>query len=329
MVRNGTVKRSTLEGHVRRLLEVKYDLGLFHNPFIPEDIDSQTITASHINLTLEAAHKGIILLENRNATLPINPTQQNIRKIAVVGPFSDTFNFGSYSGMSGTGPSSNASTIRQGIIEHVASKYPNVTLVSAWGANTWSYNSQYTIPGYLLSTNGSSGGLTGTYFADTEFKEPILQTIEIPNRDWGLYPPTGLSSNNFSVIWEGELEVPVSSDVEGWLGVAVDGNNTAKLYVDGKLVAQSNATLSGNMQPTIESFTYITANSSAPPIGGSPFTFKPFTKHQIRIEYRAWVYGARTVNDGTVNAQVQLFWNLVDRKDAIDKVSNGTLFIII
>ncbi|RFU35513.1 hypothetical protein B7463_g839, partial [Scytalidium lignicola] len=322
LVKNGTVKKSTLQSHVRRILDLKYDLGLFHNPYIPEDIDPQALTASHLPLTLEAAYKSIVLLENRNATLPIDPPKQNISKIAVVGPFSDVLNFGDYSGMAGSGPPANASTIRQGIVEQITSKYPNVTITSAWGSNTWQYNSQYAIPGYHLSANGSVGGLVATYFADTEFKDPAFRTVEIPNRDWGLYPPNGLPSNNFSVIWEGELDVPVNCDVDGWIGVAVGGNDTAKLYIDGKLVAQSNTTLLGNMQPTIESYAYITANGSAPPLGASEFTFKPLSKHHIRIEYQAWVYVVRSLSASTINAQVQLFWNLVDRKDAISQAKS-------
>ncbi|KAH8805249.1 glycoside hydrolase family 3 protein [Xylogone sp. PMI_703] len=320
LVNNGTVKKSTLQSHVRRILDLKYDLGLFHNPFIPEDIDPQALTISHTPLTLEAAHKSIVLLENRNATLPINPSKQNISTIAVIGPFSDILNFGDYSGMSGTAPSANASTIREGIVEQIKSKCSNVKVLSAWGTNTWQYNGQYPIPGYHLSVNGSAGGLKATYFADTEFKEPVFQAVEVPNRDWGLYPPYNLlPSNNFSVIWEGELDVPVTSEVEGWIGVAVGGNTTAKLYIDGQLVAQSNSTPSGIMQPTIEGYTYIVSNSSSPPLGAFDFTFKPSSKHQIRIEYQAWVYAVRSLSTGTINSQVQMFWNLVDRKKAISQ----------
>lgn len=93
MVANGSVALSTLQSHVRRILAVKHDLGLFDNPYIPEIIDSQSLTAKHVPLTLEAAQKSIVLLENRNATLPIQPAAQNIDKIALIGPFSDVLNY--------------------------------------------------------------------------------------------------------------------------------------------------------------------------------------------------------------------------------------------
>ncbi len=93
LVTNGSVALSTLQSHVRKILAVKYDLGLFEKPFIPDDINSQTLTEAHVPLTLEAAQKSIILLENRNKTLPIKPVEQNISKIALIGPFSDTLNY--------------------------------------------------------------------------------------------------------------------------------------------------------------------------------------------------------------------------------------------
>jgi beta-glucosidase-like glycosyl hydrolase len=87
LVANGSVALSTLHSHVRRILGVKHDLGLFHNPYIPENVNSQSLTAAHVPLTLEAAQKSIVLLENRNATLPLKPAVQNISKIALIGPF--------------------------------------------------------------------------------------------------------------------------------------------------------------------------------------------------------------------------------------------------
>jgi beta-glucosidase-like glycosyl hydrolase len=93
LINNGSVALSTLQSHVSRILGVKYDLGLFENRYIPETINSQALTNAHVPLTLEAAQKSIVLLENRNSTLPLRPDVQNIRKIALIGPFGDTLNY--------------------------------------------------------------------------------------------------------------------------------------------------------------------------------------------------------------------------------------------
>lgn len=213
------------------MLGVKYDLGLFDNRFIADDVDSDAITQSHIPLALEAAQKSIVLLENRNSTLPLIPSeQQQLKTIALVGPFVDTFNYGDYSGQFGGYPVEYASTIRQAVSEHLTENFPETEVVTSWGANSWTYNGQYNIPPYLLSVNGTPGGLQATYYANPNFTDPKVHKIETPTLDWGLYPPTGLPSNNFSVIWEGNLSSPVDAEVDGWLGVAVYANIPSKLY---------------------------------------------------------------------------------------------------
>jgi hypothetical protein len=58
-----------------------------------------------------------------------------------------------------------------------------VSLVSSWGSNTWLYNGQYNIPGYLLSADGVPGGLRATYYADTNFSQAVFTQQETPNRD--------------------------------------------------------------------------------------------------------------------------------------------------
>ncbi|KAJ5621133.1 beta-glucosidase [Penicillium lagena] len=319
LIGNGTLTKTTLQSLVRRILAVKYDLGLFDNPYIPEDVDSHAITASHVPLTLEAAQKSIVLLENHNSTLPIRPLQQDIRRIALIGPFSDIFNYGDYSGQWGGYPVKNASTIRQGILQHLSKEFPQTELLTSWGANTWTYNAQYNIPPYLLSANGTSGGLLATYYASPDFNDARFQKIETPSLDWGLYPPVGLPSNNFSVIWEGKVTVPVDSSIEGWFGVAVYPNTTAKLYIDGKLLVEAEATLSGNILSNIPGLSYTSVNSTVAPPGSAPFTFRKSATHDVRLEYQAWNYFQKVENVNSLNAQVLMFWNLVDQTDPIGK----------
>lgn len=130
---------------MRRFLGVKWDLGLFSNPYIPEDIDAEALTTEHIPLTLEAAQKSIVLLENRNNTLPLHA--QNCGKIALIGPFSDILNYGDYSGQFGQYPVAHSSTIREGIVQILGKDVASTDLLTAWGANTWVSNLQYPIPG--------------------------------------------------------------------------------------------------------------------------------------------------------------------------------------
>lgn len=318
LVKNGTVSRATLEGKMRCILGVKYDLGLFHDPYIPDDINPDSLTESHTPLTLEAAQKGIVLLENRNATLPLG-TGGSGKKLALIGPFGDILNYGDYSGQFGMYPVARSSTLRQGLLSHLDQSNSSTKLVGSTGANTWLANAQYPIPGYHLSANGTSGGLQATYFADTSFSQPLVHKMEVPVGDWGLYPPPGLPSNNFSAVWEGDLTVPVNIETEGWLGVAISANTTASLYVDGKLLSTVALTTGGNILSNIPPRTYNLVNSTAPPPGSAPFTFQPGAKHHIRLEFQAYNLYQKIQNQNSLNAEILLFWNLVDRTSPVDK----------
>ncbi|KAK5991890.1 putative beta-glucosidase I-like protein [Cladobotryum mycophilum] len=309
LVANGTVPLKTLQSHVKKILGVKWDLGLFKNAFIPDHIDPLAIVDGHQDVALESAHKTIVLLKNDNQTLPLNPSG---KKIALVGPFADTLNLGDYAGALGQYPAKYATTIRQGILDNLKAKGSSPDqLKSSWGTNSWEYNNQYVIPAYLLSANGSSGGLQATYFANTNFTGSKITRVETPSLDWGIYPPPGLTSNNFSAIWEGELESPVDVDLNGWVGLAVGPNSTSKLYIDNKLVSSKEYGPQGNLLGTIEGYGWIQANSTLPPQGGVQFAFKKGAKHHVRIEFQSWNEYKKTANINSVNSQLLFWWNLV------------------
>jgi hypothetical protein len=121
-------------------------------------------------------------------------------------------------------------------------------------------------------------------------------------------------------VWEGELAVPVDRDVHGWLGVGVNANTTARLFIDDALVAESPLTLSGNIIGNVEQLSYDVTNGTGPPPGASAFTFVKGATHKIRVEFQAWNYVQKFENVNSVNAQIELFWNLVDREDPVGQV---------
>ncbi|KAF2706004.1 glycoside hydrolase family 3 protein [Pleomassaria siparia CBS 279.74] len=317
LLANGTVEENLLRSKVRKILGVKYDAGLFDDPYIADSIDPYQLVTDHIPLTLEAVQKSIVLLENRNSTLPLDVDGKSLKKIALIGPFGDILNYGDYSGTYGMYPVANSSTLREGILNYIDGS--DTKLVSSMGANTWLYNAQYPIPGNHLASNGTSGGLLANYFADTNFSEPLVQKMETPVGTWGLYPPPNLPSNNFSATWEGELDAAVDCEVQGWLGVAVGANTTAKIYIDNKLHVEVALTTAGNIMSNIPERAYSVVNSTLPPPGSAPFTFLPGLKHHIRLEYQTWSLYQKIENLGSLNAQVLLFWNLVDRQAAVEK----------
>jgi len=79
---------------VRRVLRVKFWLDLFDNPYVDE-IQAEEISHSveHQNLALRMAREGIILLKNKDETLPI---PESVKRLAVIGPQADELALGGY-----------------------------------------------------------------------------------------------------------------------------------------------------------------------------------------------------------------------------------------
>ena len=82
LAEEGLVSLEALDNSVRRVLEVKYDLGLFENPYRDEkEAKKALLTEETRRLALEAAKKSIVLLKN-DGVLPLNT-----EKAALAGKF--------------------------------------------------------------------------------------------------------------------------------------------------------------------------------------------------------------------------------------------------
>lgn len=95
-VEEGRVPMELVDRAVRRVLELKFRLGLFEHPYVDLAHAEQVMHSSeHQQLALEAAREGIVLLKNENNLLPL---RKNLKSIAVIGPSADsTWNlFGDY-----------------------------------------------------------------------------------------------------------------------------------------------------------------------------------------------------------------------------------------
>lgn len=67
-----------------KILEAKFKLGLFENPFIDEKLSEKLLNSdAHKALNLQAAREGIVLLKNEKNVLPFS---KSIKKILVTGP---------------------------------------------------------------------------------------------------------------------------------------------------------------------------------------------------------------------------------------------------
>ncbi len=96
LVRNGQLDETILNEAVSRVLYVKFQLGLFENPYTnPEESKTVISHPDHGNLAEKAALQAITLLKNENELLPLDLNAY--KRIAVVGPNADYPVLGGYS----------------------------------------------------------------------------------------------------------------------------------------------------------------------------------------------------------------------------------------
>lgn len=87
-VQEGLISERTIDDRVRDILRVKFELGLFDNPYVgdPEEADRLVHCEAHQALSLEAARQSLVLLKNEANLLPLDKT---IASLAVIGPNAD------------------------------------------------------------------------------------------------------------------------------------------------------------------------------------------------------------------------------------------------
>jgi len=96
LVKDGRVPMDVLDAATARVLQAKFELGLFEHPYVDEPkADAVVRCPEHQATALEAARKSIVLLKNQDDVLPL---RRDIKTIGVFGPARDTVNLGDYSG---------------------------------------------------------------------------------------------------------------------------------------------------------------------------------------------------------------------------------------
>ena len=87
LVESGTVSLSQIDAMVSRILKLKFDLGLFENPYTDSDQFPKMLNLEHLEAAKQAAIKSCVLLKNRVQTLPLS--KERIDSIALIGPLAD------------------------------------------------------------------------------------------------------------------------------------------------------------------------------------------------------------------------------------------------
>ncbi|MFW5813008.1 MAG: glycoside hydrolase family 3 N-terminal domain-containing protein [Fibrobacterota bacterium] len=118
----GDLDEKLIDQAVRRILEVKFAMGLFEDPRLPDIAGAKTVIGceEHREVALECARQSIVLLRNRNSFLPLDDGATG--KVAVIGPCADDplaqlgdWSLGSGQTQKGTHPREKTVTVLDGI----------------------------------------------------------------------------------------------------------------------------------------------------------------------------------------------------------------------
>jgi len=108
----GLIREEIIDRAVSRVLRLKFQLGLFENPYVEESFAAGVLgrrETSAINRQL--AQESVVLLKNENDVLPIST---KMRRIAVIGPNADNM-YNQLGDYTPTQPAGKGTTVLQGI----------------------------------------------------------------------------------------------------------------------------------------------------------------------------------------------------------------------
>ncbi|CAL5185555.1 unnamed protein product [Lathyrus oleraceus] len=94
LVKNNVIPISRIDDAVKRILRVKFVMGLFENPLADYSLADQLGSQEHRELAREAVRKSLVLLKNgENADKPLLPLPKKASKILVAGSHADNLGY--------------------------------------------------------------------------------------------------------------------------------------------------------------------------------------------------------------------------------------------
>lgn len=221
------LEQARIDSAVARVLRVKFELGLFEQPYLtsPKEKEIQKVLNTGFELSERCAEESIVLLKNelqanKKTLLPLSKEQ----KILLLGEAATEVKLGGYSGKGFQNVS-----IKAGLEEEFGSK--NVSYFglpdAPWKNNQAileSANAYFDIPSQFTAHYFNNPSLAG---------EPVLTRLENAiNHHWTLYGPCEQTGNSFySARWDATLIGKQNQTIE--LGLAA--NDGFRLYINDTL----------------------------------------------------------------------------------------------
>jgi beta-glucosidase len=222
-VAQGLVSQAVLDDSVRRMLRNKFTLGLFDQPFTdPDEAERVVQCEEHRAIALQAARESIVLLKNRDNTLPLSPT---IRSLALIGAAAQgPMPLGGYSGWG-------QKTV--GVLEGLRNRLgPAVDIRTARGGAARLPGSTSLIPASCYAD------LRAEYYNNKDLSGTPVAVRSVSRIDFSsdnASPLPGLGATDYSIRWTGKLTPPQT----GLCTFALTSDDGVRLFLDGQLVIEN------------------------------------------------------------------------------------------
>jgi beta-glucosidase len=228
-LKEGKISENDLDVSLRRLLKGRFELGMFDpDERVPYAQIPYNVVESpeHVAQALEMAHKSMVLLKNKNNTLPLSKT---IRKIAVVGPNAadSTMLWANYNGFP---------THTVTILEGIRNKVPDTEVIYELGCNHAADFVIQDLGNHITSPAGQ--GFASEFYNNTEFKGEAVYKGLASQLHYTTGGNTQFAPNvnltNFTARFTGEFEAPETEQVE----IKLSGNDAFRLFIGDEKVAE-------------------------------------------------------------------------------------------
>ncbi|KAL5530859.1 hypothetical protein ACEPAF_7117 [Sanghuangporus sanghuang] len=158
----GTVKESDIDAVVMTILRTKFSLGLFENPYPYSDYNQTLRTQATRDILHQMERETIVLLENRDNTLPLSSSDTS--KVAIIGPQGNRVSFGDYVFFNA---SNNGISPLDGIKAFLENKSSPVQIQFSQGCELWSSDTSGITEAVEIASNADAAVIfVGTWSLD-------------------------------------------------------------------------------------------------------------------------------------------------------------------
>ena len=230
-LKQGLIKETDLDGHLRRTLTGRFELGMFDPADMlpwaklgPDVISSE----KHDQLATQAARESMVLLENKGAVLPLS---KSIKTLAVIGPNADDVELlnGNYGGTP-------TEAHQHSLLSGIKAALPNTKILYQKACEL---NDEYTTVHHLQEFNDGKGVLVEFWNdRDTNFENPDKTGYynELNFSTFGAWGfAEGINNDNLAVRISGKYTATFTGEMKYTLST----DNGYVLKVNGQVIEEN------------------------------------------------------------------------------------------